>query len=286
MGSKFMFIVVENTGLCTWKPYQILESTCQADMTNYPYDTQNCDLMFSTWSSTTAQVQTIIGTSGMQRHENFVENSEWKLEGISQRNETINGQLTAVFTLTLKRNHAFVVFYVTVPVILLSLLNALTFALPVSAGEKSGFAITVFLSFVIYVIVTFQKMPDSSDTISLFAVYLLIMTGLSNLTVIISVLEIRMIELKTNNKPLPQCTISFTKWILNSQHNMLCIKDGTDTSQNKANKVKPENDDDSDVEEDTAWPEFVSALDFTCFWVFFLVTVLLAVCYMSYIATQ
>jgi hypothetical protein len=45
MGSKFMFIVIENTGLCTWKPYQILESTCQADMTNYPYDTQNCDLM-------------------------------------------------------------------------------------------------------------------------------------------------------------------------------------------------------------------------------------------------
>jgi hypothetical protein len=237
-------------------------------------------------------VQTIIGTSGMQRHENFVENSEWKLEGISQRNETINGQLTAVFTLTLKRNHAFVVFYVTVPVILLSLLNALTFALPVSAGEKSGFAITVFLSFLIYVIVTFQKMPDSSDTISLFAVYLLIMTGLSNLTVIISVLEIRMIELKTKHKPLPKCTISFTKWILNLQHNMLCIKDEMDEkryaeAQNEARNVKPESEDDGDVEEDdTAWPEFVSALDFTCFWVFFLVTVLLAVCYMSYLATR
>lgn len=252
------------------------------------------NFQFSTWSSTTAQVQTIIGTSGMQRHENFVENSEWKLEGISQRNETVNGQLTAVFTLTLKRNHAFTVFYITVPVILLSVLNAFTFALPVAAGEKSGFAITVFLSFLIYVIVTFQKMPDTSDSISLFAIYLLVMTGLSNLTVIISVLEIRMIELKTKHKPLPQCTISFTKWILNVQHKILCIKDQMDEkryseAQEEKMKVKPKDDDDDDddiEEEDNAWPEFVSALDFVCFWVFFILTLFLAVGYMSYLATQ
>ena len=217
----------------------------------------------------------------MQKHENFVENSEWKLEGISQRNETINGQLTAVFTLTLKRNHAFIVFYVTVPVILLSLLNAVTFILPVSSGEKSGFAITVFLSFLIYVIATFLKMPESSDSISFFAVYLLIMTGLSNLTIIISVLEIRMNDLKTINKPLPRCAIVFTKCILILQHKMLYTREQIDDD----NDVKPADEDD-DVEDDNAWPEFVSALDFVCFWVFFVITVALAVCFMTYLATQ
>ncbi|XP_053388200.1 neuronal acetylcholine receptor subunit alpha-9-like, partial [Mercenaria mercenaria] len=296
MGSKFMFVVVENTGKCTWKPYQILESTCQADMTNYPYDTQECDLKFSTWSSTSDQVQTIVGSAGMRIHENFVENAEWKLEGVSQRNETINGQLTAVFTLRLKRNHSFIVFYVTIPVILLSLLNSLTFALPVSAGEKSGYAITVFLSFLIYVIVTFQKMPDSSDTISLFAIYVLILTGMSNLTVIISVLEIRMMELKTKHKPMLQCTISFTKMILNLQHRFLCIKEEMDEkrylqeqmeSTQRKSVANDDDDDDDDIEEeDNTWPEFVSALDFVCFWVFFIVSLSLAVGYMVYLATQ
>ena len=43
-GDKFMFVVVDSNGDCQWRPYQILASTCKIDMTNYPYDTQSCDL--------------------------------------------------------------------------------------------------------------------------------------------------------------------------------------------------------------------------------------------------
>lgn len=255
---------------------------------------------FSTWASSSAQVLTVIGAAGMTRHDLFVENPEWRLLEISQKNETINGQLSAVFTLKIKRNPSFIVFYVTLPVVFLSLLNSLTFALPVEAGEKSGYAITIFLSFLIYVIVTFQKMPESSDSISLFALYVLVLTGLSNLTVIISVLEIRMLGLKTKYKPMLNCTITFTKWILRLQKRLLCIRKETKEREQleEDNKTKQkvtfknvafEDDDDDEEEEedeDKTWPEFVSALDFVCFWVSLTVTIGLAVGYMVYLSMQ
>lgn len=232
----------------------------------------------------------------MTKLDTFVENSEWHLQGVSQRNETINGQLTAVFSIKLKRNPSFIVFYVTIPVILLSLLNSLTFALPVTAGEKAGYTSTVFLSFLVYVIVTFQKMPENSDTISLFAMYILIMTGLSSLTVIISILEIRMAGLKTKHKPVMRCTVSFTKLILNMQQRFLCIRDKVERRQfieekklkqrNRRSNIEEDDEDDTDDDVDNAWPEFVSALDFICFWVFLIVTVLLTCGFMGYLSVQ
>jgi len=45
LGASFMFVVITNKGECTWKPYQMFESTCKVDMTHFPYDTQKCELM-------------------------------------------------------------------------------------------------------------------------------------------------------------------------------------------------------------------------------------------------
>lgn len=232
----------------------------------------------------------------MTKLDTFVENSKWHLQGVSQRNETINGQLTAVFSVKLKRNPSFIVFYVTVPVMLLSLLNSFSFALPATAGERAGYTITVFLSFLVYVIVTFQKMPENSDTISLFAMYILIMTGLSSLTVIISVLEIRMVGLKMKHRPVMRCTVPFTKLILNMQQRLLCIRDKVERKQileekklkqrNRRNSIDNDDEDDADGDVDNVWPDFVSALDFVCFWVFLIVTILFTCGFMGYLSVQ
>ncbi|KAL4228668.1 hypothetical protein ACF0H5_011713 [Mactra antiquata] len=305
LGSKFMFVVINNEGLCTWKPYQILESTCSVDMTNYPYDTQTCELQISTWSSSSDQVNTTVGANGMAKHEGFVENAEWHLLEISHRTATINGQTTAIFSLKLKRNPSFIVTYITIPVVLLSFLNAVTFALPVASGEKASFSITVFLSFVVYVIVTFDKMPESSDSISLFAMYILIMTCVSAFTLMISVLELRMMTLSIKHKPVTRCTIAFTKFILTLQTKMLCISKQLERKKRleeieeierlhrrnpKTRRSDADDDEDEDDEneapEETAWTEFVSALDFVCFWIFIFATLAISLGFLIHLSLQ
>ncbi|XP_052792365.1 neuronal acetylcholine receptor subunit alpha-5-like [Mya arenaria] len=289
LGASFMFVVVTNEGACTWRPYQMLDSTCKVDMTYFPYDTQSCDIMISTWASSSNEIETLVGANGMQKHESFVENAEWSLLKISQRNETFNGQFTVVFTLTLQRNQAFTVFYMAIPVVLLTFLCAFTFSMPVCSGEKSGYAITVFLSLIVYVIVTFQKMPENSENLSIFAMYVLGATGLSHISVMISVLEIRFESLDVRYKRVLGCTQTFSKSIIRLQNRLLCIKPEIEEQTAEAGGPKTKSNyakmfpDDENVEEETpdaqdedVWIDFVSALDFVCFWVYIIFTLVLA----------
>ena len=214
----------------------------------------------------------------MAKHTDFVENSEWTLLEIAQSTEVSNGKNVAVFTLTVQRNQAFVVFYVAIPVVMLSILNVFTFALPVSSGEKSGFGMTVFLSFVVYLIVTFQKLPENSEKLSIFAIYLLLNSMLSAITVMISCLEIRMIVLSTKNRPLGPCARKFSSFIINLQMKLLRI-------DSKVKEIRNSEQDSQSNDDDDAWPNFVSALDFVCFIIFTGVTVFIMIFFMVYLAT-
>ena len=49
MGAKFMFIDTNYNGSCIWKPYQVMDSVCQVDLTHFPYDRQVCTLKVSSY---------------------------------------------------------------------------------------------------------------------------------------------------------------------------------------------------------------------------------------------
>ena len=54
-----------------------------------------------------------------------------------------------------------------VPVVMLSLLNVLVFLLPASSGEKMALAVTVLLSFTVYLSIISEVMPKTSESISI-----------------------------------------------------------------------------------------------------------------------
>jgi hypothetical protein len=88
---------------------------------------------------------------------------------------------------------------------MLAYMNVVTFIIPTESGEKSGFSVTIFLSFVVLLIINNQSLPDNSDTISLYAAFLLTMTIMSAIALLISVLQIRAITLVSRRYPIPQC---------------------------------------------------------------------------------
>lgn len=235
-------------------------------------------LQFSTWSSKADQVVTTIGGKGMEKHEYYVENTHWTLLSISQKSETLGTQSVVTFTLTLKRNPAFIVFYIAMPVVMLALLNAFTFALPPVSGEKASFSMIVFLSFVVYVIVTYQKMPENSDNISLFALYILMMTFISSLTVMITTFELRLVAMNSKYKAISGCVKRLPILVSKFKSKIICIR-------NKHIDGTPDGfkgDDNRQV----LWQNFVSALDFVLFWLFLIVTMGLTLCFLIYLAVQ
>ena len=213
----------------------------------------------------------------MEKHEYYIENSHWTLLSISQKSEIVGTQSVVTFTLTLKRNPAFIVFYVAIPVVMLALLNAFTFILPPASGEKSSLSMIVFLSFVVYVIVAYQKMPENSDNISLFAVYILIMAFISSLTVMITTLELRLVEINSKYKAVPSCAKRFSKSVSKLKMKVLCVGD-----KFTENRIKGLMEDNIQY----SWLDFVSALDFVLFWLFFVVTIGVMLFFLIYLAAQ
>ena len=48
--------MVYNTGACTYIPPGIFKSTCKIDITWFPFDDQQCDLKFGSWTYSGWQV--------------------------------------------------------------------------------------------------------------------------------------------------------------------------------------------------------------------------------------
>ena len=219
----------------------------------------------------------------MMKHEYYVENTHWTLLSITQKTETIGNQNVVTFTLSLKRNPSFIIFYIAMPVVMLALLNTFTFVLPPASGEKASYSIVVFLSFVVYVIVTYQKMPENSDKLSLFALYVLNMSFISCLTVIITTFELRMITQDTTSRKLSERAVRFTMTVFMLKQKLMCYGKRDIDSYGAYLGIKRPGVVFGDTKLDT-WKIFVSALDFTLFWLFLIVTIGITCTFLIYIA--
>ena len=74
------------------------------------------------------------------------------------------------FRIQLQRKRTFYVLNTIIPVVMLSLLNVLVFLLPASSGEKMALAVTVLLSFTVYLSIISEVMPKTSESISILGI--------------------------------------------------------------------------------------------------------------------
>ena len=95
-----------------------------------------------------------------------------------------------VFELTIRRKPLNVILTVVIPIAMLSILNICVFVLPCESGERAGYAITVFLAFAVFMTIISSSLPEKSDSVSLFSIYLVIQLACSTLITIIALVLI------------------------------------------------------------------------------------------------
>ncbi|XP_052237764.1 neuronal acetylcholine receptor subunit alpha-2-like [Dreissena polymorpha] len=179
-----------------WEPPRLFNVHCQVDVTFYPYDQQKCSIVVIGWSYTVEEVDLAflskaINTDDLETH------GEW----IVTQTETVKAVLEETledgtkrrfpqleFWISIQRRHAFYNLNVIMPVVVTSLLIALTFIVPFESGEKLSYILTVFLSLVVLLTVTADALPPTSITVSNLAMYLGIVTVLSAVGMLTTVL--------------------------------------------------------------------------------------------------
>ncbi|XP_046553805.1 acetylcholine receptor subunit delta-like [Haliotis rubra] len=171
--------------------------------------------------------------------EQFEENSEFEISTENEKKSNINARL--VIIINLKRRPLFYIFTSLLPVVLLHLLNSFVFLLPSQSGEKTSMAVSILLSFQLFLSIIRDSLPENSLTVSLFSLYV----SLANFTSVVIVV-VNILLLKMKEKPPP-------KWIVR-----MCKK-----ALHKVDIVSDNVQDDEPTR--PKWPDIETELNRICF---------------------
>ncbi|XP_025078016.1 neuronal acetylcholine receptor subunit alpha-10-like isoform X2 [Pomacea canaliculata] len=201
-------VMIFPDGTVSWPPPAKLRSSCQVDITYFPFDWQRCTLKFGSWSYDKAQVDLLNKTSVVEVT-NYVTNGEWTLHKYDIiRNEVVYPISDAVYpdvtiVLVIQRRILYYVLNIMFPCFWLNILSVLTFCLPVDSGEKITLSITVLLSYSVFMLLVADTMPPTSEAVPLIVLYLTVSMSMSSLSVIVTVFVEKLHYCIPGQKKLP-----------------------------------------------------------------------------------
>ena len=123
-------------------------------------------------------------------------NSEWDLIDSVASVEQELGEASIIYTLKIKRKPRYIVFSIIIPIMMLSALNLLVFVLPCNSG-KASYAVTIFLALAIFLTIVSSALPRNSESVSIFSVYIMILTVQSILITMTAVIVTRISQFET-----------------------------------------------------------------------------------------
>ncbi|XP_067658366.1 neuronal acetylcholine receptor subunit beta-3-like [Haliotis asinina] len=232
---------VNNDGWIQWYHGMNRRTKCPIDMSTFPFDTQLCNITLFQWISDIMQVNmTAVGVHFQSSL--FQRNGEWEI--IDKLMETIvhkypNGfvQTEMVFTFVFRRKYLFYIITNILPVMLLSVLNLGVFLLPPESGEKVSLCISIVLSYAVFLSVIGGSLPEVSDTVSIFSIYLLTMMFVKVATTLWTVLVLNVYHGDAEEKYSPQDPNDQHSHTLSNSLDKKTLQKGNKELANNLNKI-------------------------------------------------
>lgn len=168
-----MRVLLHHDGRLHWEPGGIFRTTCDIDITYFPFDSQHCPILVGAYSYYSTRMNITNASDNVSTHD-LQQNGEWHVYSTSvEWNITIldccpgNGYSHVKFTLHLKRRYKFYMMNIVLPCLMLSVLIMIGFFLPPEAGEKISLGISVLLAFTVFLLMIADNIPRTSLAIPL-----------------------------------------------------------------------------------------------------------------------
>ncbi|KAG9351584.1 hypothetical protein JZ751_022835 [Albula glossodonta] len=209
-------VLIYSDGSMYWLPPAIFRSTCAIEITFFPFDWQNCTLVFRSQTYSANEVDIILAVeNGITIEwvdidpEAFTENGEWAIRHRPAK-KVINTRYSpddleyqeVQFNLIIQRKPLFYIINIILPCSLISSLVVLAYFLPAQAGgQKLTVSISVLLAQTVFLILIAQKIPETSLSVPLIGKYLIFVMSVTTLIVTncIIVLNISLRSPSTHN---------------------------------------------------------------------------------------
>ena len=160
-----------SNGSAMWPITSLIDTYCNVDPHNFPFDTQTCFIRVSGWGTDASY----INYTANDIHLDGLEiNSEWDLVSCEAKSFQIRKAITmsdVKFYFTFKRRCNFYIFTILIPFNVVSVLGLLTFPLPPESGEKVSLGMTCLLSFFVIGASASEHLPTSSHSTPIIGLY-------------------------------------------------------------------------------------------------------------------
>lgn len=144
---KTQNVIYQADGSALYSTGIITSSMCSPNIMYYPFDNHDCSVQFSSLVSSkeiSLRIDRDISTDV------YEPNTIWELESVSGDNILQEGKSLAEARIKIKRRPTFLLINIFAPILFLALVNLLVFAIPIESGERISFAVTILLSFAVF----------------------------------------------------------------------------------------------------------------------------------------
>ncbi|XP_042823725.1 acetylcholine receptor subunit epsilon isoform X5 [Panthera tigris] len=170
-------VLVYEGGYLSWLPPAIYRSSCAVEVTYFPFDWQNCSLVFRSQTYDAREVAFVFAVDDEGKTisnididtEAYTENGEWAIDfcpGLIHHHggsADDPGGIDVIYTLIIRRKPLFYTINIIVPCVLISGLVLLAYFLPAQAGgQKCTVSINVLLAQTVFLFLIAQKTPETS----------------------------------------------------------------------------------------------------------------------------
>ncbi|XP_077576870.1 neuronal acetylcholine receptor subunit alpha-7-like [Stigmatopora nigra] len=210
-------VLVNSSGFCEYLPPGIFVSTCNVDVRWFPFDIQQCELKFGSWTFDGWLLDIQMKDADVS---GFMPNGEWDLLEVPGSRHEIFYDCCAepypdvTFVVTLRRRTLYYALNLLIPCVLLSSMTLLVFLLPANSGEKISLGITVLLSLTVFMLMVAEIMPATSDSIPLIGQYFASTMVIVGMSVVATVIVLQFHHHNTNNEQIPHwVNLVLLQWV-------------------------------------------------------------------------
>lgn len=227
-------------GTVEWAPPAIYKSMCQIDVEFFPFDRQQCEMKFGSWTYGGLEVDLIHKDEHLQEEaieivegvDGPVQESVWIVnEGIdlSDYYPSVEWDILKVpgkrhskrypccespfiditYEIHLRRKTLFYTVNLIFPSVGISFLTALVFYLPSDGGEKISLCISILISLTVFFLLLVEIIPSTSLVIPLIGKYLLFTMVLVTLSVVVTVVTLNVHYRSPTTHNMPDCVRRF-----------------------------------------------------------------------------
>ncbi|XP_053168253.1 acetylcholine receptor subunit gamma isoform X2 [Hemicordylus capensis] len=207
-------VLVSSNGKISWLPPAIYRSTCAIIVTYFPFDWQNCSMVFQSQTYSANEINLLLKTEDeitieeiVIDPEAFTENGEWAIKHRPAKKVMNTERFTPndieyqqiVFFLIIQRKPLFYIVNIIIPCVLISSVAVLVYFLPAKAGgQKCTVSINVLLAQTVFLFLIAKKVPETSQDVPLIGKYLTFLLVVTIVIVVNAVIVLN-VSLRTPN---------------------------------------------------------------------------------------